>query len=76
MLLNPVTSVTLAMQRGIYGRTYGNPGPDGVPQALIPDENQLWYLRNLGIVGAGALILLVLAVMVFDRAEGNFAEEI
>jgi hypothetical protein len=43
---------------------------------ILPDEGSLWFLRNLGIVGAISLVLLVLAVRLFDRLEANFAEEL
>jgi hypothetical protein len=33
-----------------------------------------WYLRNLGFVLAGATILFLVAIKIFDKAEGNFAE--
>ncbi len=71
-LVNPMTSVTLAFQRGIYGRTYGSNGTEILP----PDANALWYLRNLAVVGIFATVLLVIAIRLFDRAEGSFAEEI
>jgi ABC-2 type transport system permease protein len=71
MLLNPMTSVVIAMQRGIYGRAFSDGGT-----ALLPDASVWWYLRNLGIVGLVALLLLVFAIRVFDRLEGNFSEVI
>ena len=40
------------------------------------DENQLWYLRNLGIVGVASCLLLWGALTFFGRVEGNFAEEL
>jgi hypothetical protein len=41
---------------------------------LLPDGSPLWYLRNLGIVCAVSVLLFLLAIKIFDRAEGNFAE--
>ena len=35
-----------------------------------------WYLRNLVIVFAAILILLTVALRVFNRLEGNLAEEL
>ena len=67
LLLNPITPVALAFQRGIHG------GGEG----LLPmDESQWWYLRNLGIVGLVSAVLLWAAVAFFARVEGNFAEEL
>lgn len=72
-LLNPVTPVVLVFQRAIYGRISSD-GDTFV--RLLPDEGMLWYLRNLGIVGAGAVVLLIVALKVFGRLEGNFSEEL
>lgn len=79
LLLNPMTSVVLAMQRALYGQHVGGGGvraraADAVP--LLPLEGQWWYLRNLGITGAVSVVLFVLAMRFFNRVEGNFAEEL
>ncbi|MGH9004048.1 MAG: ABC transporter permease [Acidimicrobiia bacterium] len=68
-LLNPVTPIVLTFQRALYG-SFG--GPDVVP--LGPGV--LWHLRNLGVVIAAASVLLVIALTVFRRLEGNLAEEL
>jgi ABC-2 type transport system permease protein len=73
-LVNPVTPVVLAFQRAIYGRVVSGEGDDLV--RLLPDESALWYLRNLGIVGVAATVLLVVALKVFGRLEGDFSEEL
>ncbi|MBK9180861.1 MAG: ABC transporter permease [Acidimicrobiales bacterium] len=68
LLFNPIIPVVLTFQRVIY-----NPSDPGV----IPlDVGIGWYLRNLAIVGAGSLVLLVLALWLFGRLEDDFAEEI
>ena len=66
-MLNPMTSVVLAFQRGIYGVHH--------PE-LLGETSVLWYLRNLGIVGVGALILIALGWSVFSRLESRLAEEL
>jgi ABC-2 type transport system permease protein len=71
LLLNPMTSIVLALQRALYGSTTF---PDGAP--LLPDASPLWYFRNLVIVGAVAVVLLGLALRLFGKLEGNFAEEL
>jgi ABC-2 type transport system permease protein len=75
-LLNPMTSIVLCFQRGIYGKVNGDVQPDGTAQAILPDESQWWYLRNVLIIAAVASVLVVVAIKVFDRLEGSFAEEI
>ena len=73
-LLNPVTSIVLVFQRAIYGSVSSGEGDALV--RMLPDEGALWYLRNLGIVGVASAALLVLALHVFGRLEGSFAEEL
>jgi len=68
-LLNPVTPIVLTFQRVLYGEFGKTP--------VIPADLTFgWYLRNLGIVTAGVLLLLVIALRVFSRLEGNLAEEL
>ena len=84
-LLNPMTPIVITFQRAIYGvvggesgaaiGTSGKPPAPGTP-AILPDANQLWYLRNLVFVGIAASLLLLVALKIFRKVEGNFAEEI
>ena len=71
ILLNPMTSITLTLQRALYGM---HTTRIGTP--ILPAEGQWWYLRNLGIVGACSVVLFILAMRFFNRVEGNFAEEL
>jgi ABC-2 type transport system permease protein len=68
-LLNPVTPIVLTFQRAFYGLY-------GTPPVLPPDLGFLWYLRNLLIVTAFAGTGLVVGMKVFQRLEGNLAEEL
>jgi ABC-2 type transport system permease protein len=70
ILLNPIVSVVVALQRALYGQHLvdGRPG--------LPTGGQWWYLRNLGILGGISLVLFVLVMRLFNRLEGNFAEEL
>jgi ABC-2 type transport system permease protein len=70
-LLNPVTPIVLALQRSLYGITTM---PDG--HRILPLESSLWYARNLVIVIAVGSLLLLLALRMFTRVEGDFAEEL
>ena len=76
--LNPMTAITLAYQRGIYIKTQYVQVVNGVRHVniLIPHEPILWYLRNLGLVGIGALVLAWLGWSVFRRLESRLAEEL
>jgi ABC-2 type transport system permease protein len=66
-LLNPVTPIVLVFQRALYG-SFGN--------VLDPHLTAMWYLRNLVLVTVGVLILAAFALRVFNRLEGNLAEEL
>jgi ABC-2 type transport system permease protein len=66
-LLNPVTPIVLVFQASLYGN-FGH--------VIPPNLTVLWYLRNLAIVTVGVLVLLVIALRVFSRLEGNLAEEL
>jgi len=83
LLLNPVTPVLITFQRALYGqpnsyKTTIDPvthqSVRQIDQHLLPDSSVWWYLRNLGFVLAGATILFLVAIKIFDKAEGNFAE--
>jgi ABC-2 type transport system permease protein len=83
LLLNPVTPVLITFQRALYGeantyKTVVDPvthqAVRQIDQPLLPDTSVWWYLRNLGFVLAGATILFLIAIKIFDKAEGNFAE--
>ncbi|MEX2395043.1 MAG: ABC transporter permease [Actinomycetota bacterium] len=72
-LLNPMTSIVLAFQRGIYGEQFDT--VTGAP-LLIENATPLYYARNVGIVGAGALILVAVGWTIFRRLESRLAEEL
>lgn len=77
ILVNPMASIVLVMQRCLYGRVTGaRPGPLKPPVQLLPFEGQWWYLRNIGIVGAVSAVLLFLAIRLFGKLESNFAERL
>ncbi|MBA2625424.1 MAG: ABC transporter permease [Acidimicrobiia bacterium] len=81
LLLNPMTPVVLAFQRAIYGRVEGAGGSDRLGEAavsagILPDEPILWYLGSVAVLGVVAVVLLVGAMWLFGRLEGDFAEEL
>ncbi|MFV1989205.1 MAG: hypothetical protein ACC652_00515, partial [Acidimicrobiales bacterium] len=81
-LLNPITSITLVFQRVFYNRIDGaggseRPGLANVTSSqILPDESLLWYFRNVAVVGVISIVLLLVAIEVFSRLEGNFAEDL
>lgn len=68
-LLNPVTPIVLVFQRALYGSF-------GSPPVLDTTLSGMWYFRNLVIVTLASALLLVVALRVFARLEGNLAEEL
>lgn len=71
-LLNPMTPIVITVQRAVYGTATIGSGPSR--QILLPDLSVSWYLRNVLAVLALAIVIFVVAIKVFDRAEANFAE--
>lgn len=69
--LNPITPIVLTFQRAIYAKT----DPKGI--AILPSGvGPAWYLVQLAaVIGVSAALFLV-ALHVFGRLEGNFAEEL
>jgi len=74
--LNPITPIVLTFQRAIYNRTCCAPLPGGSGPILPTGVGPAWYLGHLAVVGAVSAVLLLVALRVFGRLEGNFAEEL
>lgn len=72
-LANPLASVTLAMQRAIWGGADPDPGVVG---PVLPDLGLGWYYYRLGLVAAASIVLLFLTWRAFFRLSGDFAEEL
>lgn len=75
LMLNPMTPIVLTFQRALYA----NPDPKipgGVINLLPVHADPMWYLGPLLAVTALSAILYVAALAVFNRLEGNFAEEL
>jgi ABC-2 type transport system permease protein len=69
--LNPITPIVLTFQRAIYVHSE----PNG-QHILATGVNYKWYLGQLlGVIG-GSAVLFLIALHVFGRLEGNFAEEL
>jgi ABC-2 type transport system permease protein len=76
--LNPMTPLILTFQRFIYAHPTPRVPVKGILTTfyVLPTKGPLWYLSlDLGVLAAaGALFIVALAV--FGRLEGNFAEEL
>jgi ABC-2 type transport system permease protein len=76
--LNPVTPLVMTFQRVLYNRMglvrLTSPGH---PLAkLLPSWPPSTYLLADGIVLAVSVVMLILAMVIFGRLAGNFAEEL
>jgi ABC-2 type transport system permease protein len=75
--LNPITPLVLSFQRALYARVtvHSTVAPHPIVNEL-PAHGFAWYAGlDLGVLGLG-LVVFYLALVVFGRLEGNFAEEL
>jgi ABC-2 type transport system permease protein len=79
---NPLVWIVLSFQRCLFGRVVP---PDGrivaavsktVPYHVLPTWGALTYVEGLCGVLAASVVMLLVAMLVFGRVEGNFAEEL
>jgi ABC-2 type transport system permease protein len=70
-LANPLVVIVLSFQRFIYGNVAPLDNPN--PLATYPAS---WFYLMLGAVLVGSFLLFLVAMLVFGRVEGNFAEEL
>ncbi len=73
--VNPMTSIIITFQRALYAKV-SPVNSAGVKLHILPPNSPLWYLGELAIVVVVSLVLFALALQVFGRMEGNFAEEL
>jgi ABC-2 type transport system permease protein len=72
--LNPMVPLVLSFQRCIYAETTVTVG--NAPYPVLPSTGMLWYAGlDLGVL-AIAVVLFLVALAIFGRLEGNFAEEL
>jgi ABC-2 type transport system permease protein len=76
--LNPMTPVVMTFQRVLYNRPGLVPGATKTHTLiqLLPGWSSLTYLWADAAVLGASLILFYLAMVVFGRLAGNFAEEL
>jgi ABC-2 type transport system permease protein len=82
-LLNPITPIVMTFQRAIYGTTQytyvsptSPPGTKPTVYHVLPTWGVGTYAGMMGVVLAVSAVLFLLALIVFGRLEGNFAEEL
>jgi ABC-2 type transport system permease protein len=67
-LLNPMTTVVLAVQRALYGA--------GATPPVLPEVSTGWHATTLGILLAVSIAFLLFAWRSFFNRSGDFAEEL
>jgi ABC-2 type transport system permease protein len=72
--LNPVTPLVLAFQRCLYAHPVVT--ISGTVTQVLPTQGYLWYVVLVLIVLVLSLLLFLVALAIFGRLEGNFAEEL
>ncbi|MDA8342329.1 MAG: ABC transporter permease [Actinomycetota bacterium] len=72
-VMDPITPIAMTFQRAIYGNGYVL---NGVHTTLLPDIGFIGYGLALTAVLVASVALFLLALVVFGRLEGNFAEEL
>ena len=73
--LNPVTAIVITFQRALYAKV--SPiGASGSVMKILPTSSPAWFLGQLAIVFVVSCVLLIVALAIFGRMEGNFAEEL
>jgi len=72
--LNPVVPLILSFQRCIYADVVVK--VNGVPYHVLPPKGMLWYVGLDVAVLFLSVVLFLIALAVFGRLEGNFAEEL
>ncbi|HVB04924.1 MAG TPA: ABC transporter permease [Acidimicrobiales bacterium] len=79
-LFDPMTVIILTFQRAIYGkvsyRTYDAATHTFKTTVWLANYPYHFYLFMLGCVLVASVLLLLGAMLVFGRIEGNFAEEL
>jgi ABC-2 type transport system permease protein len=76
--LNPMAPLILSFQRLIYAHPTTYAVIKGVKTTfkVLPTHGHMWYLSLDLVVLAAAGVLFIIALAVFGRLEGNFAEEL
>jgi ABC-2 type transport system permease protein len=74
--LNPVTPPVMTFQRVFYNEIHTVNTVNHQPYQVLAGYSPSWYLGSDLIVLGISLVLLLGAMVVFGRLEGNFAEEL
>lgn len=77
-MLNPVTAVVIVFQRAFYARVDVPAVGErfGAVDQILPGWSIGGYAAYLGAVALAAALLMLFALWLFGRLEGNFAEEL
>lgn len=75
-MLNPLTPIVVTFQRALYNRTQVKDINGSGIIKMLPDVGVGYHLVMLSALLAASTVFLVLAMRLFRKLEGNFAEEL
>lgn len=74
---NPMAAIIAPFQKVIYvNEKVISTFKDRSVIRILPDEPTFWYVKNLSLTLAFSIVLFFFAMRMFDKAQGNFAEEL
>jgi ABC-type polysaccharide/polyol phosphate export permease len=74
---NPMAAIIAPFQKVIYvNETVVSTFKDKSVIRILPDQDVFWYVKNLSLTLAFSIALFFFAMRIFDKAQGNFAEEL
>ena len=76
-LVDPMTPIVMTFQRVFYNVVHARSTvPPHAPLGVMATYGAHWYVATDAIIIVVSIALLLLAMVVFGRLEGNFAEEL
>lgn len=75
-MANPMTAVVASIQRAIYRHPLVLRTDNHQPYQILAADGYGFYLKWLGIAGATSVVLLAIGLLVFQRMQADFAEEL
>lgn len=75
-LADPIAVVVLTFQRFVYAHVHGINTVSHQRMTLLATYSVGWYAWMLGIMLIVSIVLFLVALSIFGRLEGNFAEEL
>src|SRR3546814_18641801 len=75
-MLNPMIPVVTTFQRVIYNPAHEVGTESSANFDFLLGRDGLWYLENLALSGAAAVVVLFIGVKIFGKLEADLGEEL